>query len=230
MCFKLKYYGVDDAALSFFKLYLSNRYQYVSVKAVFSTPKPISSGVPHGSILGSLLFLIYISDSTNAVTYSQLQCYADDTQLLLYFNPADPDTAAQEMNHDLNTISQYSDEHNLKLNASKTSVLLFCSSAKQNYLKSRMKLKINETYAPFSASGISKILGVFVDEDLRFREHLKTVINRCYVRMRVLYSNRYILNFKTRKKLCGSLVLSMLQYVLLVFYPCLDHITNTDCN
>jgi len=86
---KLKYFGLTDRALLFFQRYLTDRQQFVRVHSGESESGQIKSGVPQGSILGPLLFLLYTFDLGSVTTFSQTQCYADDTQLIYTFDPLD---------------------------------------------------------------------------------------------------------------------------------------------
>ena len=83
---KLKYYGVTGAANLLFQNYLSNRQQYVEYNGATSHKLKISTGVPQGSILGPLLFLIYINDLPSVSNVLQMLMYADDTTLYCNFN------------------------------------------------------------------------------------------------------------------------------------------------
>ena len=78
---KLSYYDIEEDELSFFKSYLSDRTQCCSIKGVKSKFRSISCGVPQGSILGPLLFIIYMNDLPNSVKGTEIKMYADDTNL-----------------------------------------------------------------------------------------------------------------------------------------------------
>ena len=80
---KLNHYGIRGVANAWFKSYLSNRTQYVSINGFESNTKNIHIGVPQGSVLGPLLFLIYINDLNVAINYSTVHHFADDTNLLI---------------------------------------------------------------------------------------------------------------------------------------------------
>ena len=80
---KLHHYGIRGTANDWFRSYLTNRQQFVSIDGENSTLKLMSHGVPQGSVLGPLLFLIYINDLHNAIKYSKTRHFADDTNLLL---------------------------------------------------------------------------------------------------------------------------------------------------
>ena len=80
---KLEYYGVRGIANDWFRSYLSERKQYVSIAGHDSEVKTIDVGVPQGSVLGPLLFLLYINDLHNAIKYSTTRPFSDDTNLLI---------------------------------------------------------------------------------------------------------------------------------------------------
>ena len=80
---KLDNYGIRGIANKWFKSYLSNRYQFVSINGKDSDVKPVKHGVPQGSVLGPLLFLLYINDLHNSIKHSTTRHFADDTNLLI---------------------------------------------------------------------------------------------------------------------------------------------------
>lgn len=223
MCAKLTFYGFDEAAVLFFRSYLSGRGQVVGLGGNTSQSKQIISGVPQGSILGPLLYVIYTSDMFSTVSNSHLQSYADDTQLLFQFDPDYPDTASELLNLELGNILKYSMEHNLKINSSKTTMLLFCPENKRNTLMNRLIIQIDNNRLTFANCG--RNLGLYMDIHLNFDQHLKSMLKRSYVKMKLLYANRHLLNYKTRKKLCESLIMSIYSYCFIVYYPFL-HVAN----
>ena len=79
---KLQYYGITGITLNWFKSYLSNRLQYVDINGSISSMQHITTGVPQGSILGPLLFLIYMNDLPNVIALFKYILFADDTSLL----------------------------------------------------------------------------------------------------------------------------------------------------
>lgn len=223
LCAKLSYCGFDEISTAFFRSYLSNRSQVVRIKNSVSQPKDVISGVPQGSILGPLLFVLYTFDVFSVVSRSHLQAYADDTQLLLNFDPLHPENAAIDLNEDLERVVQFSVEHNLSINPGKTEVLLFCSEGLRNSLTGRLRIQIGTNVLGFS--NCARNLGLHLDVHLRFHKHIQSLLQKSYIKMKLLYTNRYILNFKMRKKLCETLVLSIYNYCFIVYYPFLDLIT-----
>ncbi len=105
---KLKYYGVDGAALRLFKSYLKDRKQYVDIDGTFSEMKPIITGVPQGSILGPLLFIIYINDILFASNLFKFIIYADgttlETTIEIAINKSQNASAADRLNMELDHI------------------------------------------------------------------------------------------------------------------------------
>lgn len=223
MCAKLNYFGFDLTSIKFFQSYLHQRHQKVVVSNKMSSAALIISGVPQGSILGPLLFIIYTSDVFKNVQYSQLQSYADDTQLLYHFNPNDTDIVNREINHDLKAILNFSTDHNLKLNPEKSVMLLFSSDNKREIIKNNLRLVMNNT--PLVFSNRSKILGVIIDEKLRFSEHVSTLLQKSFVKLKILYANKSLINYKLRKKLTETLIAPIFNYCNVVYYPCLDAFT-----
>ena len=104
LLFKLKQNGINGKLLNLLKSYLANRNQRVLLNGSESGWGIVESGVPHGSVLGPLLFLIYINDLENGIK-SNINFFADDTSLFTIVK--DPDISALELNHDLHLISQW---------------------------------------------------------------------------------------------------------------------------
>lgn len=222
LCAKLQYYGFDEISIQFFNSYLKGRYQQVVISERFSKVSPIISGVPQGSILGPLLFIIYTSDIFNHVEFSQLQTYADDSQISHHFDISRVNVTTNMINADLKSISAYSYYHNLKLNPDKSSAILFCPKNKRDDVKNQLNLQLNNT--PLAFSNLSKNLGLLIDEDLRFSNHVSKLIQQAYMRLKLLFASRHILNVALKKKLCESLILPIFSYCNIVYFPCLDSI------
>ena len=122
---KLKYYGVTGVALEWFNDYLTNRKQYVKYKNNTSSEQIITTGVPQGSILGPLLFIIYINDIAKITKNFKFTIYADDTTLIeplctfAYPNPRNKAKLSNEINAELGKIVEWLALNELSLNAKK---------------------------------------------------------------------------------------------------------------
>lgn len=215
---KLKYFGFLDQSADIIRSYFQNRSQKIYSNNAFSEEVPILSGVPQGSILGPLLFIIYTSDILKSLKYCKVQAFADDTQVYFHFNHRDYLNASSLINHDINMLKKLSSEHNLKLNPLKSNVMIF--GPKKEFLKSNLNIILGDV----SLSGVdcAKNLGVVLDTELRFREYVKLLIKKSFLSLKILYNNRQILNFHMRKMLCESLVLSNFNYCDFIYGPCLD--------
>ena len=176
LCAKLKFLGFDQVSVEFFRSYLSGRRQCVRVGSNYSSAENVVSGVPQGSVVGPLLFIIYTFDIFQVTASSHVQCYADDTQLLFCFDPFQADDAKDLLNQDLHSIYEYSQEHNLKINPNKTEVLLFCAEKRRQILQTEMKLVLGNTNLNFSSC--AKNLGIYIDTALRFKEHVKKLFQK----------------------------------------------------
>lgn len=217
-CAKLNYYGFSNLAIQFIKSYLCNRRQIISVTNNLSSSAFIPTGVPQGSILGPLFFLIYTTDILKKISI-KYHAYADDVGLYLSFNKNEANIAEQLINENLNIISNFSKNHNLSLNPSKCVSILFGNKRNLN-ITNAMQFKINDDVVPTVDS--CKYLGVVLDSQINFRLHVNSICQKTYSNMKLLYSNKHIINFNIRKHLCDSLVLSHINYCSFVFWHCLD--------
>ena len=125
---KLKHYGLRNISLQWFSSYLSNRVQYIESDGIKSSPTIIKTGVPQGSILGPLLFIIYMNDINCASSIFKANLYADDTSLSSILSAFECDTAnlSEKINTELDYISQWLLSNKLSLNTSKNEFILPC--------------------------------------------------------------------------------------------------------
>ena len=122
---KLSFYGVKYKALDLFKSYLQNRKQYVEVDGTASDCQIIKTGVPQGSILGPLLFLIYINDISNASKQFDMISYADDSTIYKSFKMSNISRSITKFNDELNNITEWLKLNKLSLNIKKSKYILF---------------------------------------------------------------------------------------------------------
>ena len=115
---KLNYYGVRGITNDWFKSYLSNRKQYVSINGFESNIATMKFGVPQGSVLGPLLFIVYINDLNSAIKYCSTRHFADDTNLLI--TNKNLKQLKKQMNFDLRNLNNWLKANKISLNASKS--------------------------------------------------------------------------------------------------------------
>ena len=154
---KLNYYGIRGIANNWFSSYLQNRTQFVSINGFDSNVNAICCGVPQGSILGPLLFLIYINDLHFAIKYCKVHHFADDTNLLNFNNSIKK--INKQVGHDLKYLSYWVNANKICLCFCKTEVVLFKSVIKQT--EATLKLKLNGKRL-FTAKSV-KCLGIKID-------------------------------------------------------------------
>ena len=184
---KLQHYGIRGSQNSWFQSYLSNRKQKVKFDNDFSENLGISCGVPQGSILGPLLFLIYINDMHVSVKYYKMFHFADDTYLK--YSDKCERSLRKKMNHDLALLFDWLCANRLSLNVLKTEFILFKTT--HMALNHRFTLKLNGK--TIFASKKVKYLGLIVDENLTWGHHifeLRKKLNRANgILSRLRYSN-----------------------------------------
>ena len=126
LLYKLEYYGIRGIVLDWFKSYLENRKQFVQYQSCDSEYKNIKCGVPQRSILGPLLFILYVNDITTTTSLLEIILFADDTTLL-YLHP-DISSKITLINKELSEISNWFKANKLFVNASKTNYMMLGSS------------------------------------------------------------------------------------------------------
>ncbi|XP_031330766.1 uncharacterized protein LOC116161527 [Photinus pyralis] len=165
---KLKYYNCSDKVITWFYNYLHNRNQRVKIDSVLSDVLPVNQGVPQGSILGPILYIIFTADLPYHTTSEiSLHLYADDTQMYISCNPLCINEAIDKLNTNLQRISQWSKDNGLLINASKTEAVCIGSNAVRALALSTLcnKIKLNDSEVPLSEE--VKSLGVVIDCEKR---------------------------------------------------------------
>lgn len=140
---KLWSFGITGRLWRWFRCYLSDRTQVVGINNVLSTPLPVLSGVPQGSILGPVLFLIYMNDLPPVATVSKSLLFVDDTKC---FNHVSNIRDTVSLQHDLDSIAHWSIQSSLKFNTSKSVHLSFKSKISTTYKLLDVPVVTNTTH------------------------------------------------------------------------------------
>ena len=203
---KLEHYGVRGVPLNWFKSYLDNRMQFVVVNGVRSQSRNVKCGVPQGSVLGPLLFLVYINDIINSqlFTYS---LFADDTCLL--YHHKNMHNLILTANVEVCNVFQWFCCNKLLLNTSKSQYVVFRSNGK----------KIPNNIDPLTIGGHQidrsqsvRFLGVTLDDHLSWKEHLSNVCTKVSRSVGVISKLRFFLPQHTLVTLYNAIVMPHLMY------------------
>lgn len=166
---KLSYYGIKDNVLKWFQQYLSNRLQVTKVGDAISECKSNDIGVPQGSILGPLLFIIYLND-INYIECDFMNLFADDT--LISCSGTDVEETIHRMNNILNKVCEYLKLNKLTLNVKKTKAMILNTQYKLSKINTELfALKINNDKIDWVQE--IKYLGVILDSKLNFKSHFE---------------------------------------------------------
>lgn len=220
---KLVYYGFDEHAVKWFGSYLSNRSQYVKISrgdgsVTTSSPAQVRSGIPQGSILGPLLFILYVADVINCIRNCRYHLYADDLQLYLSCKPSDISAAVESINEDLERICQWSKLNSLSLNPNKSKYVILGSRQQVSSMVS-MEPRIIVHGEAIAGVREARNLGLILDSELRFESYITEVARNCFYRLKILYKMRDYLSTDLRLKLVESLILSKFNYADTVYGP-----------
>ena len=175
-------------------------------------------GVPQGSILGPVLFNLYVVDMSTMLKNTCLQ-YADDTNLYGHCKPQKLLHCATDMEHDLENLSKWSEDNNLSFNCNKTKTMLFAT----NHVIRRFNLDDGDAYQ-LNIQGNSlerviksKILGVMFNQSLSWGDHVNNILKSCYSTLKSLSRLKKLTPFKLRKQLSEMLILSKVDYCSTVY-------------
>ena len=212
LLYKLEAYGIRGTALSWFKDYLCNRQQYVAFNSTESTKLMIKCGVPQGSILGPLLFLLYINDIVNSFNLLSFILFADDTNL--FYSHNDLKTLIDTLNRELVKVSLWFKCNKLSLNINKTCLMHFKSSHFVN------NIQPNDVYIDnirISDKDSTKFLGVTIDPYLNWHCHTHNILNKISRGIGILKKLKYIIPTKTLSLLYNTLILPHITYCNIVW-------------
>ena len=204
---KLSYYGVRNNNLKWFTSYLSNRKQYISTDEYNTEMETISCGVPQGSILGPLLFLIFVNDFPQSTLLDPIM-FADDTNL--FYSNKNIISLFEVVNKELVNIVWFQ-ANKLSLNANKTKYVFFHKPRKKKNIPLNLPiLKINQI--EIKREQALKFLGVMIDENLNWKCHTDILLNKISKNVGILYKASKLLNFRCLKNIYFALIHSYINY------------------
>ena len=206
---KLEHYGIRGTVLAWMKSYLENRTQYVTIDSTDSSEKHMKYGVPQGSILGPLLFIIYINDLPQIHPLAHFILYADDANIILTAN------SVEEIYEQLTQLSEillkWVDCNGLALNLKKTYYMLFS--------RSRVDLPNSLIISNIVIERKTEVrfLGVIIDEKLTWTSHVKALQSKMCRYIGVMYKIKKYLPLKARLQIYHSFIQSHINFCSLVW-------------
>ena len=175
---KLEHYGIRGIAKDWFSNYLTGRYQYVTIDGVDSGKEKITCGVPQGSVLGPILFLIYINDLSKVTNFSSF-LFADDTTFQL--SSDNIESLYNNSNIELDKVATWCKSNKLTINVSKTKYILFRHKG-MHWPNNNLTLKIGNEVIERVGQNLAeknfKFLGHLIDENLSWSHHIRYVQNK----------------------------------------------------
>ena len=213
---KLDRYGIKDRELSWFRSYLIGRKQFVDIDGTHSGLLDIKTGVPQGSILGPLLFLIYMNDIPNCSKLFKFILYADDTSLLNSIQismSVEFKEAVDNINIELSKISDWLSVNKLSLNIKKTKFMVF------HHRNKKIPSSLNLTINSIAIDRVSNFnfLGLMINENLSWKTHINKIANKISKHIGILNKLKHFLPMNVLRMLYCSLILPHLTYSVLAW-------------
>lgn len=223
---KLRGYDIGERDLKLIGNYLTGRSQYVNIDGTLSQSKPVHLGVPQGSVLGPLLFLVFINDLPTAVGHSVVDIYADDTTLSYSSDVRNaPDTLSTSLQRDIDEVVRWSNENKMILNGSKTKCMMVTGKRLvKNMDEDQLLLKINGKRLEQVTS--QKLLGVIIDDKLNFDDHIEELCKKISQRIAVLKKIRCFMPLEQRMLYYNSMIKQVMLYGSSIWTSCtIDSLT-----
>lgn len=207
---KVATYGLDADFITLLGSYLSGRMQCVKINNSFSNYRPVTSGVPQGSVLGPLLFAIYINDMQDLICHSDCFLFADDSKLLC--TSSDSISLHDKLQADVNIFQDWAIKNKMIFNISKCKLV--------DYSRTKDNFSISVHDSNVESVNTMKDLGVHIDSNLNWATHIKTKITSATRTFYMIKNNiPFSAPIKTKLNLYQTCVLSILTYASQVWYP-----------
>lgn len=206
---KLQQIGITSSSLEWFHSYLSGRSQSVRIVDAVSASLPLKYGVPQGSILGPVLFTIYVNDLLAVPGHCKSVCYVDDSKLYLSFRSTDISYAFRCLNEDLREICRWCCQNSLLINPEKTKVLLV---GVPQLLRKLPPVSISLLGKEITPVSVAKDLGVLIDQSLTYNDHVAKTTSNCLFKLKQISRIKHLLDRNSLLLVMNAFVFSKLFY------------------
>ena len=204
---KLEFYGIRGKVFNWLKSYLNNRKQYVHYNGCDSDKKTVTHGVPQGSILGPLLFILYINDFSRSSDLLFSILFADDTSV--FIEGTNYDKIVDIVNNELERIHIWRRANKLTVNIKKTHYMMFHRTRIKHKPRNITICGMNVTYTKNT-----KFLGVIIDNKFRWSDHINYIKNKIAKSIGIILKTRNFLNKNTLRNLYYTFIYPYLIYCI----------------
>ena len=208
---KLNYYGIKKCSLQLIKSYLANRSQYVEHNGIKSDYSPISTGVPQGSILGPILFIIYLNDIPLCSKIFKFIIYADDTTLFSNLGEFKKENRDEMLNAELSKINMWFQLNKLSLKTTKSKFMVFRKPQKKKIPVIKINQKELEYVETFNFPGVN------LDTNISWKSHLSKVSNKIVRIIGIINKLKFILPQNILSYIYNSLIMPHINYCILLW-------------